>query len=33
MFPSNIIANLFGFEAFGYFEIDESDKAAPKVNF
>ena len=33
MFPSNIIARIFGFEEYGFFEVDENDKAAPKVKF
>ncbi len=33
MFPSNIIANIFGFKEFGFFEVDESDKEVPKVKF
>lgn len=33
MFPSSIIATIFGFEAYGYYEVEESDKAAPKVKF
>ena len=33
MFPTNIIANLFGFKPFPFFEATESEKAAPKVQF
>lgn len=33
MFPSNIIANMFGFKKFEYFKIDEKEKEAPKVSF
>lgn len=33
MFPSNIIAGIFKFEAMKYFEIAESEKEAPKVSF
>ena len=33
MFPSNIIANFFGFEEERYFEINENEKAAPHINF
>lgn len=33
MFPSNIIANFFGFEEERYFEINEAEKATPNVNF
>ena len=33
MFPTNIIANMFGFESYSYYEVDESEKQAPKVKF
>lgn len=33
MFPSNIIAGMFHFEAAKLFEIAEADKEAPKVSF
>ena len=33
MFPSNIIANMFGFKEMKYFEVTESEKEAPKVSF
>ncbi len=33
MFPSNIIANMFGFKKFEYFKIDEKEKETPKVKF
>ncbi len=33
MFPSNIIANMFGFKEMKYFEAAEDEKAAPKVSF
>lgn len=33
MFPSNIIASFFGFEEERYFEINESEKVAPHINF
>jgi len=33
MFPSNIIAGLFNFESYGYFEVDEDDKKMPEVKF
>lgn len=33
MFPSNIIAGMFNFEPYGYFEVEDSDKEVPKVNF
>ena len=32
-FPTVIIANMFGFERFEYFEADESARQAPEVNF
>ncbi len=33
-FPSNIIAKLFGFKPeFEYFEIEEAERAAPRVSF
>lgn len=32
-FPSNIIANMFGFEEKEMFEIPESEKAVPRVKF
>jgi len=33
-FPTNIIAGIFGFKATkDYFEIEESERVAPKVNF
>lgn len=32
-FPTVIIANLFGFERYEYFEADESARQAPEVNF
>jgi len=31
-FPSNIIANLFGFKHAMYFEVPEEEKAVPKVD-
>lgn len=31
--PTNIIANIFGFEEKQYFEIDEEDMDVPEVNF
>ncbi len=31
MFPSNIIAGLFGFKPFVFFQVDEADKKAPEV--
>ena len=33
MFPSNIIANMFGFKKFEYFKAEEKEKEAPKVQF
>ena len=33
MFPSNIVASLFKFKSAEFFKIDESEKAAPKVQF
>ena len=32
-FPASIIANMSGFEAADYFEVEESAKDAPKVSF
>lgn len=32
-FPSNIIANMFGFRKFDYFKIDEKEREVPKVSF
>ena len=31
--PSNIVANMFGFKKGEFFQIDESEKEAPKVSF
>ncbi len=33
MVPSNIVAGLFGFKKAAFFEIEEADKAVPKVSF
>jgi LemA protein len=33
VFPSNIIANMFGFKPREYFEIEETKREAPKVDF
>lgn len=33
MFPSNIVASMFGFKHTKFFEIEEADKAVPKVDF
>ena len=33
MFPSNIIANIFNFEKFKFFEASEQDRETPKVQF
>ncbi|MBQ5806826.1 MAG: LemA family protein [Tidjanibacter sp.] len=32
-FPSNLVAQMFGFEVKGYFEAAESTEVAPKVEF
>jgi len=32
-FPTVILANVFGFERYEYFEADESARQAPEVNF
>ena len=33
VFPSNVIANLFGFKEFTFFNATEEDKKTPKVKF
>lgn len=33
MFPSSIIASIFNFEPYGYFEVDEEDKKNVQVKF
>ncbi len=33
MFPSNVIANMFGFKPEEFFEAEEADKELPKVQF
>ena len=33
VFPSSVVASLFGFEKLPYFQIDEGAAAAPKVSF
>ena len=33
MFPSNFVANMFGFKKFEYFKAEEKDKEVPKVEF
>ena len=33
MFPSNIVASMFGFKKFEYFKADEKEKETPKVEF
>ena len=33
MFPSNIIASMFGFKEMKYFEASEGEKETPKVSF
>lgn len=32
-FPTNIIANIFGFERWEYFEIDQDEAEVPEVSF
>ena len=32
-FPSNMIAQMFGFKVSEFFAVEEGEKAAPKVNF
>jgi len=32
-FPTNIIASIFNFKKFEFFDMDESEKAVPKVDF
>jgi LemA protein len=32
-FPSNVIANMFGFRSREFFEIDEGERSVPKVSF
>ena len=33
MFPSNIVASMFGFKKFGFFKALEEEKETPKVKF
>ncbi len=33
MFPSNIVASMFGFKPEAFFEASEAEKEVPKVNF
>ena len=33
MFPSNIIASMFNFKEYPFFEVDEKDKEVPHVQF
>jgi len=33
MFPSNIVAKMFGFKNFDFFKANEEEKKAPKVKF
>lgn len=33
IFPSNIVANIFGFKPMSFFETDEADKDVPEVKF
>jgi LemA protein len=32
-FPSNIIANMFGFRQREFFEVDDGERSVPKVSF
>ena len=32
-FPNNIVAGMFGFSDKEFFEVEETDKAVPKVSF
>ena len=32
-FPSNIIAGMFGFKTFKFFEAEEQDRKVPEVKF
>lgn len=32
-FPSNIVANMFGFRSREFFEIDDGERSVPKVSF
>jgi LemA protein len=33
LFPTNMIAGMFGFKVSEFFEAEEGEKAAPKVSF
>jgi LemA protein len=33
VFPSNLIASMFGFEREAFFEIDDAQRAVPQVRF
>ncbi len=33
MFPSNVVASIFGFKKFEYFKAEEKEKEVPKVEF
>ena len=33
IFPSNIVASMFGFKKYDFFKIDEKEKETPKVKF
>ena len=33
MFPSNLVASMFGFKKFEYFKAEEKEKEVPKVEF
>ena len=33
MFPSSIVASIFGFKAEEFFKVSETDKELPKVQF
>lgn len=33
MFPSNLLAGMFGFKEMKYFEVNDTEKEAPKVTF
>ena len=33
VFPSNLIASMFGFQPEAFFEIDDAERAVPRVSF
>ena len=33
VFPTNVVANWFGFEVFPYFKAEEDSNKAPKIDF